>query len=273
MTVNVTSADGTSIVYEAQGAGAPLIIVNGAITTRRGGSQAGLAALLAPHFTVYTYDRRGRGDSGDTSPYAVEREIDDIEALIEKAGDAAYLYGHSSGACLALLAARALGASRVAGVAAYEAPWNDDPAAQLAWGEYLAALDEALDEGRRGDALALFLRYVGTPPEQIEGMRSTPFWAEGEALAPTMRYDHAEIMGPTAAVPTEVLSGMSVPVLALCGGEGMPFMRSTARTIAQAVPDGEAVTIEGQAHAVQPAALAPELIRFFETEGRGTRTA
>jgi pimeloyl-ACP methyl ester carboxylesterase len=271
--VNVTSTDGTSIVYEVQGAGAPLIIVNGAITTRKGGSQAGLADALAPHFTVYTYDRRGRGDSGDNQAYAVEREIEDIEALIRKAGDAAYLYGHSSGGCLALLAARRLGPSRVAGVAAYEAPWNDDPAAQQAWKEYLTALDAALQEGRHGDALALFMRYVGTPAEQVEAMRATPFWTENVSLATTLRYDHLGVMGPTAAVPRDDLAGMSVPVLAVCGGASMPFMCVTARTIAQTVPDGEAVTIEGQTHAVQPGALAPELIRFFGTAGRATRAA
>ena len=134
------------------------------------------------------------------------------------------------------------------------------------------ALDQALEEGRRGDALALFMRFVGVPPEQIEGMRRAPVWAENEALAPTMRDDHAEIMGPTAAVPTELLAGIAVPVLALCGGEGMPFMRVTARTIAQAVPDGNAVVIEDQDHAVQPAALAPVLIRFFGV-GQATRAA
>jgi hypothetical protein len=115
------------------------------------------------------------------------------------------------------------------------------------------------------------MRYVGTPPEQIEGMRHAPVWAGIEAMAPTLRYDHARIMGPTAAVPTEALSGLRVPVLAMCGGASMPFLCATARTIAEAVPDGEVATLEGQAHAVQPAALMPELIRFFGIDDQATR--
>ena len=126
-----------------------------------------------------------------------------------------------------------LGGFRVAGVAAYEAPWNDDPAVQRPWEEYLAALDRALEEGRRGDAASLFMRYVGTPAEQIEGMRQAPFWTGFEAIAPTLRYDHAGVIGPSMAVPAEVVSGIDVPVLALCGGASMPFMCLTARTIAQ----------------------------------------
>ena len=270
--MNVTSADGTSIAYEAQGAGAPLIIVNGALSTKTGETQAELVGELAPHFTVYGYDRRGRGDSGDTAPYAVAREIEDIEALIEKAGGTAYLLGHSSGGCLALLAARALGASRVSRVAAYEAPWNDDPAAQTAWAHYRAALDETLAQGRRGDAVALFLRYVGTPAEQIEGMRQAPIWASFEALAPTLRYD-AELLGATGAVPTELLSGLTAPVLVMCGDASMPFMCVTARTIGRVVPNSEVVTLEGQTHAAQPAVLAPELIRFFGAQAQATRAA
>jgi len=270
--VNVTSADGTSIAYEAQGAGAPLIIVNGAISTKAGEAQAELMAELAPHFTVYGYDRRGRGDSGDTAPYAVAREIDDIEALIEKAGGTAFLFGHSSGGCLALLAAAALGASRVSRVAAYEAPWNDDPAAQAAWARYRAALDQTLAEGRGGDAVALFLRYVGAPAEQVEGMRRSPFWAGYETLAPTLRYD-AEILGANGAVPTGLLPGVTVPALVMCGDSSLPFMCVTALTIGGAVPKGENVTLAGQSHAAQPKVLAPELIRFFGAEGKATQTA
>ena len=264
--MNVTSADGTSIAYEAQGEGAPLIIVNGALSTKAGDLQAELADLLAPHFTVYGYDRRGRGDSGDTAPYAVAREIEDIEALIEQAGGTAFLFGHSSGGSLALLAARALGPSRVSRVGAYEAPWNDDLAAQRAWAQYRAALDKMIAKGRRGDAVALFMRYVGAPAEQIEGMRQTPIWASFEALAPTLRYD-AEILGSTGAVLTEPLSGVTVPALVMCGDSSLPFMCVTAATIGRVVPDAEVVTLVGQSHAAQPAALAPELIRFFGAEG------
>ena len=137
------SADGTKIAYDRQGSGPPLIVVDGALCTRSANSKPDLAARLAPAFTVYSYDRRGRGDSGDTKPYAVEREIEDIAALIERAGGPACLYGHSSGASLALEAAAELG-DRVAGLAMYDAPYNDDPEARLAWGRYIEQLTEAL---------------------------------------------------------------------------------------------------------------------------------
>jgi pimeloyl-ACP methyl ester carboxylesterase len=259
---NVTSHDGTTIAYDEEGGGRPLIIVDGALSTRAGESKAELVALLAPHFTVYTYDRRGRGDSGDTAPYAVEREIEDVDALTDRAGGAAFLFGHSSGGCLALEAARVLGA-KVAKVAVYEAPYNDDPAAQKAWGEYIRGLTDALAAGRRGDAVALFMRYVGTPPEQVAGMRQAPFWPSLEAIAPTLAYDHTEIMGRTAAVPAERLAEVAVPVLAMCGGSSPAFMCITARTISQAVPHGESRTLDGQTHAAQPEALAPVLIEFL----------
>ena len=157
---SVTSADGTVIAYEQQGSGPALIIVDGAMSTR--GGKAALRALLAPQLTVFGYDRRGRGDSGDTLPYAVEREIEDLQVLIEVAGGTAALYGHSSGAALALDAALQLGGS-VSKTAMYEAPYDDDPAARQAWRRYLEQLTEALAAGRHGDAVALFMAYAGTP--------------------------------------------------------------------------------------------------------------
>ncbi len=150
-------------------------------------------------------------------------------------------------------------------MAAYEAPYNDDPAAQWAWGVYLRGLDQALVEGRRGDALAPFMGYVGTPPEPIAEMRRAPFWAGMEALAPTLAYDHSALLGPTGAVPRERLARITAPVLALCGGASYPFMCVTARTISQVVPHGTFGQLEGQGHDVQPTALAPALIAFFQS--------
>ena len=261
----VTSKDGTSIAYEATGDGPALILVDGALSTSRGESKPELVALLAPRFTVYNYDRRGRGESGDTLPFAVEREIEDIDALIEHAGGEALLFGHSSGGCLALEAASALG-DKVAKVAVYEAPWNDDPAAQKAWGDYLRALSEALASGRRGDAVALFMQYVGTPPEQVAAMREAPFWPSFEAIAPTLAYDHSEIMGSTAAVPMKQLAKVEVPVLAICGDASPTFMCTTAQTISRAVEHGEFRAMEGQTHAVPPDVIAPVLTAFFSGE-------
>jgi pimeloyl-ACP methyl ester carboxylesterase len=258
----VTSKDGTVIAFDQMGQGPALILVDGAMNTRVSGSKTELVDLLAPHFTVYSYDRRGRGDSADTPPYVVQREIEDIEALIDRAGGSAFLYGHSSGGCLALEAAGTLGAN-VTKVALYEAPYNDDPAAQKAWSEYINQLTEVLATGRRGDAVALFMQYVGVPPEQIMGMRQTPFWPNLEAIAPTLAYDHTEIMGPTAAVPNARLAAMTVPTLVICGGSSPEFMHNTARTISEVVPDAVFNMLDGQTHDVQPAALVPVLIEFF----------
>jgi pimeloyl-ACP methyl ester carboxylesterase len=241
----INSKDGTQIVHEQRGDGPALLVVDGALSTRMSGSKAELVDLLAPEFSVYCYDRRGRGGSGNTLPYAVEREIEDIEVLIDEAGGVASLYGHSSGGCLALEATAALG-TKVSKVAVYEAPYNDDPVAQQAWGEYIEGLNDALAEDRRGDAVALFMRYVGTPAEQVDGMRQAPFWADLEAIAPTLAYDHSAIVGRTAAVPTERLAEVLTPTLVMAGGSSFPFMRTTARTIAQALPNGELRILDGQ---------------------------
>src|SRR5215472_12215930 len=165
----LSSRDGTTIAYDKQGSGPPLILVDGALTVHSSGGKSKLASLLAPHFTVYGFDRRGRGDSGDTLPYAVDREIDDIEALIDHAGGTAFLYGHSSGGPLAMQAAIRLG-SKVRKIAMYEAPYNSDPGAQESWAQYLGQLRTILADGRGGDAVALFMQFIGTPDEQVDGM-------------------------------------------------------------------------------------------------------
>ena len=270
--MNVTSKDGTTIAYDAHGDGPALILVDGALTTRTSEFRPPLIQLLQPHFTVVGYDRRGRGDSGDTQPYSVEREIDDIDALIARFDGRACLHGQSSGGCLALEATRVLGTGKVAGVSAYEAPWNDDPAAQRAWQKYRRDLAAALADGRRGDAVALFVQYVGTSPQEVAAMREMPFWASLEALAPTLAYD-AEVIGPTGAVPTRRLGDVTAPALALCGSASPRFMCDSASTVGRAVRAGRSRTLEGQVHAVQPKAIAPVLIEFFGGLGAATRVA
>ncbi len=197
----VTAKDGTRIAYDSTGEGPAVILIDGALCTRSSGSKPELVARLAPHCTVYSYDRRGRGDSGDTQPFSVEREVDDIAALIEEAGGAASLYGHSSGGSLALEAALRLG-DRVEKLAMYEAPYNDAPEARCTWREYGEQLTALLAADRRGDAVALFMALVGTPTEQIAGMRHAPFWPLLEAVAPTLAYDYAAV-GEDGAVPIE----------------------------------------------------------------------
>jgi pimeloyl-ACP methyl ester carboxylesterase len=256
----VRSGDGTAIAYDQAGHGPTLIIVDGAMSTRTSKSQ--LAGLLAEHFTVLSYDRRGRGDSGDTQPYTVGREIEDIEALIDLAGPAAYLYGHSSGGCLALDAAAQLG-PKVGKLAIYEAPYNDDPAFRQIWAEYLEQLAAALAGNRRGDAASLFMRLVGMPAEQVDAMRRAPLWPGMEAIAPTLAYDHAGVMGQDPSVPVDRAAHLDVPALVVYGTASPLFMAETARTLSKALPHAELRALDGQDHDVDPTVLAPVLTAFL----------
>jgi pimeloyl-ACP methyl ester carboxylesterase len=258
----LTSPDGTTIAYDKQGSGPALILVDGALTVHSSGSGSELARLLAPHFTVYGFDRRGRGESGDTLPYAADREIDDIEALIDRAGGPAFLYGHSSGGPLAMRAAIRLG-SKVSKIALYEPPYNNDPGVQEGWSRYLRQLGQTLAEGRRGDAVALFMLLIGTPADQIENMRRSPAWPGLEAVAPTLAYDHAAIMGEPWSVPAGLGARVSVPALVMAGDTSLPFMPDAARVLSQAIPQGQLRTLAGQTHEVKPDALAPVLVEFF----------
>lgn len=261
----VTSQDGTTIAFDRAGEGPAVILVDGALSVHSAGGKSELAELLAPRFTVYGYDRRGRGGSGDTLPYAVDREIEDIDALIGHAGGSAFLYGHSSGGTLVMQAAVRLG-GRIGKIAVYEAPHNGDPAAQELWRDYLRELDQLLAAGRRGDAVALFMRFVGTPDEQVQGMRGAPFWPSMEAIAPTLAYDHAAIIGERWSPPTELAARVSVPALVMAGDASLPFMPATAQALSQAMPAGHLRVLAGQRHNVAPAVLAPVLTDFFAAQ-------
>jgi len=187
--------------------------------------------------------------------------------LIDEAGGAAYLYGHSSGAALAQDAARRIG-KKVKKLAMYEAPYNDAAEAKLAWREYIKHLRELLAADRRGDAVALFLKLAGTPTEQIEGMRHAPIWPMFEAIAPTLAYDHAAILGEDASVPTHWPARVTIPVLVMSGGASYPFMYDTARALSQAMPRAELRVLEGQSHDVDPDVLVPVLVEFFSPFGK-----
>ena len=258
----VTSSDGTTIAFDRLGDGPPVILVCGASTDRR--ANASLAALLAERFTVFNYDRRGRGDSGDTPPYAVEREVEDIEALIDEAGGTAFVYGTSSGGALALEAAAS--GLAVTKLALWEVPFSLDesrrPPADL-----VERYDEMIAAGRRGDAVELFMaKVVGLPPEFVAYARTQPFWEAQEALAHTLAYD-AMIMGDYS-LPTERVASVTAPTLLMAGGASFPFMREAARALADILPDGQHRTLEGQEHNVSPEALAPVLEGFFVASNR-----
>ena len=258
----VRSADGTTIAHDQVGHGPVLIMVGGAMTARNSGTKPQLVDLLAAHFTVLSYDRRGRGDSGDTQPYTAGREIEDIEALIDRAGQAACLYGHSSGGCLALDAAVQLG-PKVSKLAMYEVPYSDDPAFQQAYAQYREQLASALAGNRRGDAVAAFMTLIGMPAEQVEAMRQAPFWPGMEAIAPTLAYDHAGVIGEDLSVPVKRAAQVDVPALVMYGTASPPFMAETATTLSKALPRAELRALDGQDHSVDPAVLAPVLTAFL----------
>ena len=260
----VTSKDGTEIAYDKQGMGPAVILVDGALGYRSFGSMPQLAKLLDPHFTVFTYDRRGRGESGNSMPYALERELEDIDALVEAAGGSAFVYGISSGACLALEAAMKLG-PRIGKLAMYEPPYNSEEAARPAWKEYREKLAELVADDRRGDAVALFMRFVGTPADMIDGMRQAPMWPTLEGVAPTLPYDAAAI-GDDRTVSVKRAASVAVPTLVMDGGANlafMPFMHDTATALAKAIPHAQHRTLEGQTHDVNLEVLALVLLEFF----------
>jgi pimeloyl-ACP methyl ester carboxylesterase len=263
----VSSKDGTPIVYDSIGSGPPVVLVDGALGYRSFGPMPRLAGLLAPHFTVVSDDRRGRGESGDTQPFAVGREVEDIEALIDAAGGSAFLFGISSGACLALEAAIGLG-DTVRGLAMYEPPYNADAGSAQEWKDYRTQLAEAVATGRRGDAVALFMALVGVPAVQIGGMRQAPMWAQFEAVAPSLAYDAAAV-GEDRGVPLARAAAVTAPALVMNGGAGLAFMRDTATALVKAMPNGQRRELEGQTHDVSLTVLAPVLIEVFRTWGSG----
>jgi Alpha/beta hydrolase family len=264
----VTSKDGTSIAYHRQGDGPAVILVGGGLDD--GSENAPLVPELAQRFTVYNYARRGRGDSGDTRPYALEREIEDLQALIAEAGGSAHLYGVSSGGALAIEAAAAgLAVDRLA---VYEVPYLVADDAARRWQRYVGQLGAALAEGRRGDALALFMRLAGSSEEDIAGARGAPFWPGLEAIAHTLAYD-AACLGD-GRPPTARLAAITRPVLVLTGGVspdaqvgmgGLPadFFDRAADAIAASSPRAERLTLAGQGHVADPKVVAGVLARFF----------
>ncbi|WP_051355300.1 alpha/beta fold hydrolase [Mesorhizobium erdmanii] len=262
----VLSRDGTPIACERRGQGHPLILVDGALCSRTMGPSGPLAKALESSFTVFRYDRRGRGDSGDTLPYAVEREVDDIEAVLQAAGGEAYLWGMSSGAMLALMAA-----SRLPGIrklALYEAPLIVDDSRATTQGDW-ATIRQAIAEGRRGDAVSAFLKSVGMPGLLIVLMKLMPIWRKLKAVAHTLPYDGAIVAGDQLGKPLDPARWASVKVQTLVtdGGKSPPWMQHGNEALAQALPNARHRTLAGQNHMLKPAAHAPVLTEFFNERG------
>lgn len=256
----VTSRDGTTIAFDRSGHGPPVILVGGAMQHRAFDPRtAELAGRLAEHFTVFNFDRRGRGDSGDTLPYAVDRELEDLQALVDRAGGAAALYGSSSGGNLALTAAmRGLPATTLA---LWEPNFLVDETRPPLPGDYVAQLEARVALGRRAAAVEYFLTAaVGLPSEFIGPMREAPMWPVMEEVAHTLAYDGRIVDG--FKLPADGLGSVTVPVLAMAGGQA-PWMRSGADALARALPNGSFRLLDGQGHDVAPDVIAPVLVEFF----------
>jgi hypothetical protein len=254
----IQSRDGTTIAFDQLGGGPPLIMVGGAACDR--GIGAAVAQALAEYFTVLNYDRRGRGDSGDTQPYAVAREVEDIAALLDAAGGSATVLGLSSGAALAAEAvASGLPVDRLI---MWEPPFSLDPDGPRRAREYTDRLADLLAAGDRGGALAHFMRQVGIPEQAIAGMRQSPYWQAGLTLAPTLAYD-AAILGDTA-VPANRYAGIATATLVLAGSESPDFLRQAAVRAAAAIPGARHDVLPGQDHNVAGESIAPVVAAFAD---------
>lgn len=259
----VTSRDGTSIAYDRVGSGPALILVDGAMCRRAFGPAEPLAKRMAADYSVYYYDRRGRGDSGDTTPYDVDREVDDLAAIIDAAGGSAYVYGISSGVALVLEgAARGLPIRKMV---LYELPMIVDGTRELAPPDWMEKLRAAVVAGKRGTAVRMFLRRVGMPLPVLLLMSALPVFRKMKAIAHTLVYDMTMIspLQTGRALPAGKWKAATVPALAVDGGKSPTYMRNGMRALAAALPNAEYRTIPGQTHMLKPDAIASVMREFF----------
>jgi pimeloyl-ACP methyl ester carboxylesterase len=257
------SKDGTTIAFERSGHGPTVILVDGALCYRSSGPMGPLAKLLAPHFTVITYDRRGRGDSSDTAPYAVDREIEDIEALLKESGGSAFVYGTSSGAALALDAAARL--PGIQKLALYEAPFIVDDSRPPQPADLRDRMSGLIGSNRRGDAVKLFMKTVGVPAVFIALMRFMPVWSKLTGVAHTIPYDFTILENTWYGKPLPAGRWISatMPTLVVAGGSSPTWMQNAMRALASVLPNARHRTLERQTHMVKPQVLAPVLEDFF----------
>ena len=270
---NVTSRDGTKIEFDRVGKGPPIVLVDGALCHRAAGPNGPLAEQLAERFTVYTYDRRGRGESGDAATYEVQREIEDLEAVIGDAGGAASVYGISSGGALALEAATRLGC--IDRLALFELPFVVDGTRSPIPPDFAAHLSELIAADRRGEAVRYFMvAGVGLHAAMVAMMRLLPMWSRLKAVAPTLPYD-ATILGPDTGagrpLPSDRWAGPTVPTLVIGGGKSPAWMRNSVQALAERL-GARHETLEGQTHMVKAHAIAPVLTRYFGDQTRAEDT-
>ncbi len=257
---SLVSKDGTKIIYDIWGNGPVVILVLGALNTRKTGAK--LAKLLAAHYTVISYDRRGRGDSTDVKPYSPNREVEDLAGVINDVGGQVYLYGHSSGAAIVLEAAITL-RKQIKKIAIYEVPYAVDDISTKAAKEYNKKLKALLSSGHKDGAIALFMQYIGVSDKQTQAMKHLPMWKGLVAMAPTLAYD-SDVLGVGHALPNSQVKDISIPSLIMNGGNSPEFMKVVAEKLSKAIPKAEYISLNGQNHGVKPDVIAPILIDFFK---------
>jgi pimeloyl-ACP methyl ester carboxylesterase len=259
----VHSRDGTTIAFEQTGDGPPLILVDGALCYRESGPMRPLAKELERQFTVVVYDRRGRGESTDTKPYAVEREVEDLEAIIKHVGGSAYVFGISSGAVLALEAANR--DRSIKKLALYEAPFIVDDTRAPIPADFLDRLKAFVAADRRADAVKMFMKLVGVPAFFVAVMRFMPAWSKLTGIAHTLPYDISIVKDFETGKPLPSMRWRSatMPTLVADGSKSPKWMRNAMRQLADVLPHAAYRTLDRQTHMVSPKVLGPALIEFF----------
>jgi pimeloyl-ACP methyl ester carboxylesterase len=255
----IRSKDGTTLAYDVYGNGPALIYITGARCFRSFIPVVRDAKTFAESFTVFNYDRRGRGDSTNSHPYAVEREVEDIAALIDAAGGRASLYGHSSGAVLALEAALRL-SDRVNGVVMYDPPYVCDEREKADYDSLSNKVNALLEAGKNARAMRTFLKGIGMPPGFVSLLRFIPGWRTMKRLAPTLAYDIALTRD---FPPVERASRVTVPVQIVVGDRSPSGMHEVARRLADAIPNATLHRLADQDHLVSASVLLPLLERFL----------
>ncbi len=271
---SVRSRDGTTIAFDRLGEGPPIILAGGAFSYRAFPKLVQLAELLAPRFTVINYDRRGRGDSGDTVPYAVQREIEDLQALIDAVGGSASFWGWSSGAVLGLRAAAS--GIEIEKLALFEPPFIVDDSRPLPPADFAARLDELTAADRRSEATKLFMtKAMGVPGMIVTLMRFSPFWSKLKATAHTLPYDWAILGDNMSGKPlsAEGWASVTAPTLVMAGEKSPAQLRQAALATAEVLPNAEHRELEGQSHNPSMKALAPVLEEFLADEKAGWRNS
>lgn len=258
----VISKDGTAIVYDKIGNGPAIILVNGALGHRTLNGEKELAEELARGHTVIYYDRRGRGESGDKKPYSVNKEIEDIEALVDENGGKVFLYGSSSGAILAFLAAEKLGPGKIMKLALYEPPFvSNNPETSKRFNEEKKKIQELIATGKIEEAVTSFLENRGTPKDALDSMKQSPEWKEFLRVGPTLVYDF-EVSGD-GSIPVAIAKNIAMPTLVMNGEKSFDFMQAIASALQKQIPGAVHETLKGQTHQAAPEVLAPVLRSFF----------